>query len=63
AIEYAPGLAVRKVHDGGWMNYRGREFRLPKAFKGYPVALRPTTRDGELEVLFCHHIIARLDLR
>jgi len=63
AIEYAPGLAVRKVADKGWISYRGRAFKLPKAFKGYPVALRPTPRDGELEVLFCSHVIARIDLR
>lgn len=62
-IEYAPGLPVRKVADKGRLSYRGRIFTLPKAFKGYPVALRPTTRDGELELLFCQHVIARLDLR
>jgi transposase InsO family protein len=62
-IEYAPGLAVRKVQDRGWLSYRGREYRLPQAFKGHPVALHPTGRDGELEVLFCQHVIAHLDLR
>lgn len=61
-IEYAPGLAVRKVQDKGWMSYRGHDYKLPKAFKGYPVALRPTARDGELQVLFCQHVIAAIDL-
>jgi hypothetical protein len=63
AIEYAPDLAVRKVQDRGELRYQSRVFKLPKAFKGYPVALRPTARDGELEVLFCRHVIARIDLR
>ena len=63
AIEYAPDLAVRKVQHDGWISYRGGDYKLPKAFKGYPVALRPTIRDGELEVLFCRHVIARIDLR
>jgi transposase InsO family protein len=63
AIEYAPDLPVRKVQDRGELRYQRRVFKLPKAFKGYPVALRPTARDGELEVLFCRHVIARLDLR
>jgi transposase InsO family protein len=62
-IDYAPGLNVRKVGDKGRLSYRGRIFTLPKAFKGYPVALRPTVRDGELEVIFCQHAIARIDLR
>jgi len=63
AIEYDSGLPVRKVQDQGRLSYAGRLYRLPKAFKGYPVALRPTVRDGELEVLFCQHVIARIDLR
>ena len=62
AIDYAPDLAVRKVQHDGWISYRGGDYKLPKAFKGYPVALRPTIRDGELEVLFCRHVIARIDL-
>jgi len=62
AIEYAPDLAVRKVQHDGWISYRGSDYKLPKAFKGYPVALRRTIRDGELEVLFCRHVIARIDL-
>ncbi len=62
-IEYAPELAVRKVRDKGELSYQGRTFKLPKAFKGYPVALRPTVHDGELDVLFCQHVIARLNPR
>jgi len=62
AIEYAPDLAVRKVQHDGWISYRGSDYKLPRAFKGYPVALRRTIRDGELEVLFCRHVIARIDL-
>jgi len=62
-IEYAPGLAVRKVQDKGRMDFVGRRFRLPKAFKGYPVALRPTPVDGAFDVLFCNHVVARIDLR
>lgn len=61
-IEYGPGDVVRKVQDQGWLSYRGRAYRVPKAFKGYPVALRPTDRDGELEVYFCRDRIAVLNL-
>jgi len=63
AIEYAPGVEVRKVQQGGRLSYRGREYRIPRALYGYPVALRPTDSDGVIELLFCHHVILHLDLR
>jgi transposase InsO family protein len=63
AIEYGPQDQVRKVQDQGWICFRGREFRLSKAFRGYPVALRPTQTDGLWEAYFCSHRIAHIDLR
>ncbi len=32
--EYGPGDQVRKVQAEGWFSFRGREFRLSKAFRG-----------------------------
>ncbi len=32
-------------------------------FKGYPVALWPTQTDGLMDVVFCQHTIAQIDLR
>jgi len=61
-IEYAPGDIVRQVQRPGYLCYRSRRFRMSKAFLGYPVALRPTTVDGVLEVFFCHQKIAQIDL-
>lgn len=62
-IEYPAGLLVRKVQQGGHGTVQGRPFRVPKAFAGYPVALRPTAVDGRYDVLFCHQRILELDLR
>ena len=62
AIEYAPGLAVRKVQAEGWIHYRGKEYKVPQAFRGQPVALRPTGFDGELDVVFCNHTVSKIDL-
>ncbi len=62
-IEYGPGDRVRKVQQGGFITFQGRHIRLCKAFKGQPVALRPTTQDGVFTVHFCTHPIARIDLR
>jgi transposase InsO family protein len=61
-IEYFPGDIVRRVQQQGFFSYRGRSFRISKAFRGYPVALRPTVSDGVLDVFFCHQKIAQIDL-
>jgi hypothetical protein len=63
AIEYAPGVEVRTVQQGGRLCYGGQEYRISKAFHGHPVGLRPTLSDGMMELLFCHHVIILLDLR
>lgn len=62
-IEYDEADVVRQVQDGGRISYGGREYRLPKAFRGNPVALRPTEVDGLLSVYFCHQRIALIDLK
>jgi transposase InsO family protein len=62
AIEYEAGDVVRKVQDGGRIGYGGREWRLPKAFRGLPVALRPTEEEGKMAAYFCQQRIAELDL-
>ena len=62
-IEYGPGDVVRKVEDGGRISFRGRRWRVSKAFKGQPVALRPSEVDGVFTVRFCANTIATIDLR
>jgi transposase InsO family protein len=62
-IEYPPGVEVRKVQSNGWFSYRGREFRATEALRGLPIGLRPAAEaDAQREVLFCHEVIARIDL-
>jgi transposase InsO family protein len=61
-IEYDPADIVRRVDQTGVISYRGQAWRISKAFRGYPVALRPTTTDGVLEVYFCHQKINQIDL-
>ncbi len=62
-IAYNWADTVRKVGDKGALSYQGRIFNIPKAFKGYPVALRPTAVDGVINVVFCSHTVSRIDLR
>jgi len=62
-IDYPPGLEVRKVQDKGWFSYRGRAFRVSRALRGFPVALRQAhAADSQREVLFCNSIVAVIDL-
>jgi transposase InsO family protein len=62
-IEYPAGLEVRKVQGDGRVSYHGHQLRLSAALRGLPVALRPVPdADSQREVLFCHQVIARIDL-
>ena len=62
-LVYGPGHQVRKVQAEGWLTFRGRHFRVSKAFRGEAVALRPTLTDGVWEVFFGPHRIAQIDER
>ena len=63
AIEYSPGDIVRKVQDQGRISFHNRDFRVGTAFRGYPVAVRPTLQEGVFTVHFCSHQIAEIQLR
>jgi transposase InsO family protein len=61
-LEYGATDQVRKVQTDGKISFRNREFRIGKAFRSYPVALRPTVEDGVYEVYFATHRISQIDL-
>ncbi len=61
-IEYGPDDYVRKVQCNGEIHFKGKEFRVSKALKGYPVALRPTNIDGKYFVYFCHQKLSEIEL-
>lgn len=63
AIEYGPAETVRKVQAKGEVFFKGYVFRISKALRSYPVALRPTPEDGVFTVHFCHTQVAEIDLR
>jgi transposase InsO family protein len=62
-IEYGPGDIVRRVDLDGQISFKGRRLHVGKAFRGQPIALRPSAQDGVLNVHFCAHQIGMLDLR
>jgi len=61
-IEYGPDDHVRKVQAKGEIAYRGQVFRIAKALRGYPVALRPTTTDGVMDIYFLNTKVTQIDL-
>jgi hypothetical protein len=63
APEYEPEAFVRKVHDGGWLNFKGRIFNCSKAFAGRRVALRATDTDGVFDLCYRTHRLAQINLR
>jgi len=62
-IEYAPDDQVRKVQQGGWISYQGKQYPIPKAFWGQRVAVRPSRTDGLYDVYFCNQKIALLNVK
>lgn len=63
-IEYPSELEIRKVQGDGRLSYHGREFLVGTALRGLTVALRPVAdADPQREVLFCHQVITRIDLK
>ena len=61
-FEYGPSDILRNVQREGEISYRGREFKIGKAFCGYQVALRPTLQEGVMDVYFCHQRVKTLKL-
>ena len=62
-IEYGPGDHVRKVGANGYFRYQGHSLRVSNALRGLHVAVRPTTKDGCVDVFFCNHRVGAFDLR
>lgn len=63
-IEYLTSDHVRRVQQGGWISFRGREIRISKGLIGQPVALRPIDdQDGVFDVYFCHQKVDQIQMK
>lgn len=62
-IEYDPGVTVRKVQQKGEISFKGKTWKVGRAFAGYPVGLQSTSTDGVFDVLFCHHTVSQINLK
>ena len=63
AIEYGSCEIVRTVPTSkDYISFKGRLWKVPEAFRGERVAIRPRTKDGQFAVCFASHQIAAIDL-
>jgi transposase InsO family protein len=61
-IQYGADDVVRKVDPNGRFSFKGRHFRIGKAFSRQSIGLRPTLQDGVFSIHFCAHKIGTIDL-
>jgi transposase InsO family protein len=62
-VDYGEHEIVRTVPSSkDYIRFRGRFWKVPEAFRGERVAIRPTSRDGCYGVFFASHQIAAIDL-
>jgi transposase InsO family protein len=62
-VTYEPDDLIRKVDDSGKISFQNHSFRVGKAFRHQPVALRPSETDGLFDVFFSKQKVAQIDLR
>lgn len=62
-IQYPSDDIIRKVQTKGEIYWKNRTFKISKAFRGMPVAIRPTPEDGLYHVYFCNQKVAKIDLK
>jgi transposase InsO family protein len=59
---YGPDDQLRRVPPHGRISFKNRLHRVPKAFSGKLVAVRPTTEDGVYDIVFRTKLINSIDL-
>lgn len=63
AVEYDAGEIVRSVlSNKAYISFKGHLWKVPQAFCGERVAIRPLSTDGHYGVFFAAHQIATIDL-
>lgn len=56
------GDIARKVHDGGMISFKGKEYRVGRALEGNHVAVRPSDRNNTFEVYYFNKMIRKIYL-
>jgi transposase InsO family protein len=61
-VEYPDGYQVRKVSDRSSIRFKGKDFKIGRAFKGHQVGIIPTTTDGVFNIHYRHQHIRTINL-
>jgi hypothetical protein len=62
-VEYDEGEITRAVSTTkAYVRFRGRLWKVPQAFCGERLAIRPLDLDGRFGVFFASHRVAEIDL-
>jgi transposase InsO family protein len=62
-VDYEVGEIVRTVPTSkDYISFKGRLWKVPQAFRGERVAIRPFSTDGKYGIFFAAHRIATIDL-
>src|SRR3954453_23982403 len=62
-VEYDEGELVRSVSTTkAYVSFKARLWKVPQAFRGERLAIRPLTPDGKFGIFFAAHHIATIDL-
>jgi len=62
-VQYDDGEILRTVDTTrSYISFKGRHWRMPQAFRGERLAIRPKAQDGLFDVCFGAHKIAEIDL-
>lgn len=62
-ILYDADAIIRKVDESGKIYFHNRVFRIGKAFRHNPIALRQAEIDGVFEVIFCNQKVDQISLK
>ena len=62
-VEYDSGEIVRTVSSTeAYISFKGRMWKVPQAFAGERLAIRPLNRDGHYGIFFASWQVASIDL-
>lgn len=63
AFEYGADYEVRSIQPNGYVNYRGKCYKVGEVYRKLRVGIRPTQIDGRFDIYYRHQKIGELELR
>lgn len=62
APEYDLTDQVRRVNEKGYISFKGQRYYVGEAFRGDNIAIRPTTEENIMNVIYCNTSIKKITL-